>query len=162
MSDNQRLLVYLAGHIHGDWRDRVAELCRQRGLPIDFRGPCTDHGRSDAVGTQTLGVGEQDVGSKEFFKRLQDATGGAINDLRSAVWINRCDLLVAFFDQEQEGIRQWNTPSDIADAARAGKPVLVVGGPKLRHSLKEVAARADAVVETLEQAVEVLAYICEE
>ncbi len=160
MSDCKRLLVYLAGHIHGDWRDRVRQACEGRGLPIDFAGPCTDHGLSDSIGTEILGVTEGDVGDAQFFKQFQDLAGGSINDLRTRVWIARCDLVVAFFDAEHDGLRQWNTPSDIAEAARNGKPVLVVGGPKLRHSLKEVVGRADAAVQTLEQAVDVLAYIC--
>jgi YtoQ family protein len=158
--DDKRLLVYLAGHIHGDWRDRVAAMAGDRDLPVDFAGPCTDHSLSDAIGVQTLGVSEQDVGSAEWFKGIRDATGGAINNLRTRIWIHRCDLLIAFFDQDEPNLRQWNTPTDIGVARAAGKPVLIVGGPKLTHSLKEAAAGADVLVETLEQAVEVLAYIC--
>ena len=49
----------------------------------------------------------------------------------------------------------------IAEAARYGKPVLVVHGGGFRHPLKEIDGRADVVVGTLEQAVEILAYACE-
>ena len=50
----------------------------------------------------------------------------------------------------------------ICNPALRGKPVLVVHGPGFRHPLKELDGRADVVVDSLEQAVEILAYICEE
>ena len=56
--------------------------------------------------------------------------------------------------------RQWNTASDIAEANRHNKPVIVVHGPGFRHALKELNGRADVVVNTLEQATEVLEYVC--
>ncbi len=162
MARSDSLLIYLAGHIHGGWRERVRQMCEERNLPVIFKGPCEDHGRSDAIGVETQDITQDNVGSSDFFSRVQDDLGGRINDLRTGIWISKCDVLIAFFDEEQKGLRQWNTASDIAEAARHGKPVIVVHGPGFRHSLKEVDGRAHAVVETLEQAVEVLAYICEE
>ncbi len=160
MGNSDSLLVYLAGHIHGDWRERVRKMCEERGLPVAFRGPCEDHGRSDTVGVEIRGISEGDVGSPDFFPVVQDEMGGRVNDLRTRVWISRCDLVIAFFDEENKGLRQFNTGSDIAEASRYGKPVIVVHGPGFRHALKEVDGRADIVVDTLEQAVDVLAYIC--
>ena len=155
------LTVFLTGHIHGDWRDRVRQMSEQKGLTITFKGPCEDHGRSDDIGIQTRGVNESDVGPG-YFPRVQDDLGGRINNLRTRVWIAKSDVLIAFFDEDHKNYRQWNTSSDIAEANRHGKPVVVVHGPGFRHSLKELDGRADVVVDSLEQAVEVLAYVCED
>ena len=159
MPNSPDLTVYLAGHIHGDWRDQVRAMADSRGLTIVFKGPSEDHSLSDSIGVQIRGITEADVG-ESFFPRVQDDLGGRINDLRTNIWISKCDILVAFFDEEQRGIRQWNTSSDIGAATACGKPVIVVHGPGFRHSLKEVDGRADVVVDTLEQAVDVLAYVC--
>ncbi len=160
MSDRTSLLIYLAGHIHGDWRERVRKLCEDRGLDITFKGPCEDHGRSDGVGVEIMGIGQEDVG-EEYYPKLQDDLGGRVNNLRTRLWISKCDMLVAFFDDEHKNFRQWSTSSDISEAARYGKPVLVIHGGGFRHALKELDGRADVVVETIEQAVEVLAYACD-
>ena len=162
MPDPNNLLVYLAGHIHGGWRNHVCDLAKGKGLSITFKGPCEDHSLSDDVGVQIQGISEGDVGSSDFFPHVKDALGGRVNNLRTRVWISKCDLLIAFFDEEHKNYRQWNTSSDIGEAARHGKPVIVVHGPGFRHSLKEIDGRVDVVVSSLEQAVEVLAYVCGE
>ena len=82
-----------------------------------------------------------------------------VNNLRARVWIGRSDVLIAYFDEDHKNYRQWNTSSDIGEAVALGKPVIVVHGPGFRHSLKELDGRADVVVDSLEQAVEVLAYV---
>ena len=161
MAHSDSLLVYLSGHIHGGWRDRVRRMCEEKGLSITFKGPCEDHGLSDGIGVRTRGITEGDTGP-DFFSRVQDDLGGRVNNLRTRVWISRCDLLIAFFDQDHKNYRQWNTSSDIGEAARCNKPVISVHGPGFRHALKELDGRTDVVVDTLEQAVEVLAYICGE
>ncbi|MDP6041834.1 MAG: YtoQ family protein [Candidatus Latescibacteria bacterium] len=156
---SQSLLVYLAGHIHGDWRERVRQMSEKKGLDITFKGPCENHGLSDDIGVQIRGITESDVGSGHF-PNVKDDLGGRVNNLRTQVWISRCDVLIAFFDEEHKNYRQWNTSSDIAEAKQYNKPVIVVHGPGFRHSLKELDGRADVVVDSLEQAVEVLSYVC--
>ena len=47
--------VYLAGEIHSDWRERIAEGAERAGLEIGFSSPVTDHGASDEVGVAILG-----------------------------------------------------------------------------------------------------------
>ena len=153
------LLVYLAGHIHGDWRNRVRQMSTDKGLDIAFKGPCENHGLSDDIGVQIRGITENDVGN-DFFPRVKDDLGGRINNLRTRVWISKCDVLIAFFDEDHKNYRQWNTSSDIAEANRHNKPVIVVHGPGFRHSLKELDGRADVVVDTLDQAVDALVYVC--
>lgn len=161
MSNPHSLLIYLAGHIHGGWRDHVRELCQGRGLDITFKGPCENHGLSDDIGVQVRGLSDGDVGNS-YFPRVKDDLGGRVNNLRTRVWIAKCDLLIAFFDEEHKNYRQWNTSSDIAEANRYNKPVIVVHSPGFRHSLKELDGRADVVVDSLEQAVETLTYICDD
>ncbi len=153
------LTVFLSGHIHGGWRDRVRQLAESKGLDIAFKGPCEDHGLSDDIGVQIRGITRDDVG-EDFYPRVQDDLGGRVNNLRAQVWIARSDLLIAFFDEEHKNYRQWNVSSDIGDAVALGKPIIVVHGPGFRHSLKELDGRANVVVDSLEQAVEVLAYVC--
>jgi YtoQ family protein len=159
MAASNDLTVYLAGHIHGDWRDQVRRMAESRGLSITFLGPCEDHGLSDSIGVKIRGITKTDVG-EGYFSRVQDDLGGKVNDLRTRVGISRSDIVIAFFDEDQGGIRQWNTSGDIGEAAAHGKPVIVVHGPGFTHSLKEVDGRANVVVDSLEQAVEVLAYVC--
>ena len=153
------LQVFLTGHIHGDWRDRVRQMSESKGLDITYRGPCEDHGLSDDIGTNIRGISESDVGG-DFFPRVKDDLGGRVNNLRTKIWIAKSDVLIAFFDEDHKNYRQWNTSSDIAEANRHGKPVIVVHGPSFRHSLKELDGRADVVVDSLEQVVDVLAYVC--
>lgn len=153
------LSVFLAGHIHGDWRDRVRQAAEAKGLNITFWGPCEDHGLSDNIGVKIRGIEEGEVG-EGFFPRVQDDLGGRTNNLRTRVWISRCDILVAFYDEDHKNYRQWNTSNDISEAVANGKPVIVVHGPGFRHALKEVDGRADVVVDSLDQMVEVLAYVC--
>jgi len=161
MPDKESLLVYLAGHIHGDWRERVRKMAEQRGLPVRFYGPREDHARSDSVGFDVLALTAGDVGEK-LANLVRDNLGGRANNLRTRLWIGKCDLVLAFFDGEHTNLRQWNTAADIGVAQALGKPVLIVRTPSLVHSLKELAPRADFVVDTLEQAIDVLAYIFED
>jgi YtoQ family protein len=158
MSQNQ-LIVFLSGHVHGNWRDQVRQMAKDKGLSITFKGPCEDHELSDDIGVQIRGITEADVGA-DFFPRIKDDLGGRVNGLRTQVWISKCDVLIAFFDEEHKNYRQWNVSSDIGEAISNGKPVIMVRGQGYRHSLKELVPRTDFVVETLEQAVEVLAYVC--
>ncbi len=95
MTNPDTLLVYLAGHIHGGWRDHVRKLCAEKGLEITFKGPCEDHGLRDDIGVKVLGVSESNVGESGYFPRVKDDLGGRVNDLRTRVWIARCDLLIA-------------------------------------------------------------------
>lgn len=160
MAKDAEILVYLAGHIHSEWRARVREMAESHGLAARFCGPQEDHGRSDNIGFEVLGLKAGDVGEK-LAGRVRDELGGRVNNLRTRLWISRCDLMLAFFDGEHKSLRQWNTASDIALAQSLGKPVLLARSAEFVHSLKEMGPRADVVVDSLEQAVEVLAYVLE-
>jgi len=53
--DNGNWNVYLAGEIHSDWRERIADGVKDAGLPVTLLAPVTDHGASDDVGVDILG-----------------------------------------------------------------------------------------------------------
>lgn len=145
-----RITVYLAGEIHGDWRDELRTEIRRRDLPVDFVGPQEQHDRSDAVGEDILGP---QPGS-----RYRDLMGARANTLRTRVLMRRADLVVAFFG---ERYKQWNTAADAGAAVAAGLPLLLVRGPELVHALKELDALAAFTAESLGQAAEAIAYIFE-
>lgn len=144
------ITIYLAGEIHTSWRSQFRELVEARGLPVEFVGPQEDHDRSDDIGEAILG--------EQPSSRYRDLMGASVNTLRTRVWLRRADLVVAFFGEEY---RQWNSAADAGAAVAAGLPLLLVRAPKLTHALKELDALATFTVETLEQAVEALAYIFE-
>ncbi len=64
-------------------------------------------------------------------------------------------MIALFGDQ----YRQWNTAMDATTAINKGKPLIVIRPEDLIHSLKELSNKANVTVETIEQAVQVLAYI---
>ena len=152
------LTVFLSGHVHGSWRDDVRKMAEAKDLPITFKGPCEDHGQSDDVGVDIRGISESDVGPG-FYPNLKDDLGGRVNNRRNRIWLAKSDVLIAFFDADHKHYRQWNVASDIGEANRLGVPVIVVHSPVFRHAMKELGARSDVVVNSLEQAVEVLAYV---
>ena len=144
------ITVYLAGEIHSDWRDVLREGISQRDLPVRFVGPQEQHDRSDAIGEDILG--------RQGSDRYRDLAGAGVNTLRTRVLLRRADLVVAYFGKEY---RQWNTAADAGAAVAAGVPLLLVRAEEHIHALKELDAMATFTVETLEQAVEAIAYIFE-
>ena len=146
----RKLVVYLAGEIHSDWRDRLAEHVASRDLPVEFVGPQLVHDRSDSVGEDILG--------EQPGPRYRDLMGARINTLRTRVALRRADLVVAFFGDKY---KQWNTAADAGAAVAGGLPLILVRDESLTHALKEVDAMASVTVETLEQAADVIAYVFE-
>ena len=94
------LVVYLAGQIHDDWRDELANKAKERNLPLVFVGPQTNHDESDDIGEVILG--------KQPGKLYRDDASAAINNLRTQVLLNKADVVVALFgEQYDSGTRQW-------------------------------------------------------
>ncbi|MFA7744116.1 YtoQ family protein [Salinicoccus roseus] len=145
-----QLTVYLAGQIHDDWREEVKQIAGEKGLPLDFVGPQTNHNRSDNIGEDILG--EQPSG---FFK---DDAASAVNNLRTQVLMQKSDVVIALFGEKY---KQWNTAMDASAAVTLGKPLIIVRPEELIHPLKELSNKANITVETIEQALDVLAYIYE-
>jgi len=141
-------IVYLAGEIHSDWRERIARGVRDADLPVELTAPVTDHGASDDCGVAILG--EEASG---FWK---DHKGAGVNSIRTRSMIEEADLVVVRFGDKY---RQWNAAFDAGYAAALGKPVVTLHPPDLNHALKEVDGAARAVVEEPEQVVDLLRYV---
>lgn len=140
------LNVYLAGEIHTDWRDRIAEGAAH--LDVTFTAPVTDHAASDDCGVAILGA--------EADKVWHDRKGAGINAIRTRKAIADADVVVVRFGDKY---KQWNAAFDAGQAAALGKALIVKHGPDHAHALKEIDAAALAVCETPEQVVQVLDYV---
>ena len=123
------LIVYLAGEIHSDWRERIISGAEAAGLPVEFLAPVTDHPASDEVGAAILGAEADD-----FWK---DHKGALVNSIRTRTALERCDLVVVKFGEKY---RQWNAAFDAGYAAALGKQLVVIHPPEFTHALKEVDA----------------------
>jgi len=141
-------LVYLAGEIHSDWRDRIEHGVDEAGLPVELSGPVTDHGASDDCGVAILGAEQS-----SFWK---DRKGAGINAIRTRTMIEESDLVVVRFGEKY---KQWNAAFDAGYAAALGKPLVILHPEEHDHALKEVDAAANAVAREPEQVVEILRYV---
>ncbi len=144
--------VYLAGEIHSDWRERIAEGAKEAGLDVTFTSPVTDQGASDEVGVAILGKE-----SEGFWK---DHKGAGVNAIRTQTLIRNADVVVVRFGEE---FRQWNAAFDAGFAAALGKPIITLHPPEhaYAHALKEIDRAAMATAEEPEQVVDVLRYVLE-
>ncbi|MGZ5320385.1 MAG: YtoQ family protein [Solirubrobacterales bacterium] len=142
--------VYLAGEIHSDWRERIAEGAELAGLDVSFSSPVTDHGASDDVGVAILGPE-----SESFWK---DHKGAGVNAIRTQTAIRRADVVVVRFGEKY---KQWNAAFDAGFAAALGKPIVTLHPPEHDHALKEVDRAAVATAREPEQVVEILRYVLE-
>lgn len=139
--------VYLSGEIHTDWRCEIEDGTRAAGLDIAFSAPVTDHAASDDCGVAILG-GED----KKFW---HDRKGAGVNAIRTRTLIEKADVVVVRFGDKY---KQWNAAFDAGYAAALGKALIVQHAPEHAHALKEVDEAAQAVAETPQQVVQVLAY----
>lgn len=143
-----KLTVYLAGEIHTSWREEIKEMAKARVLPIDFVGPMENHELSDRIGEDILGEQPNPI--------LRDEAASSINNLRTQVLMNKSDVVIALFGKEY---KQWNTAMDASATVALGKPLILVRPQELHHPLKELSRKANVTVESVEQVIEVLAYI---
>lgn len=145
-----RLTIYLAGEIHSSWREEIKEKAQTLQLPVDFVGPMENHARSDAIGEEILGEQPDAV--------FRDEAASSFNNLRTQVLMQKADLVIALFGEKY---RQWNTAMDASTALTLGKPLILICPKELHHPLKELSNKANATVETVNQAMKALAYIFE-
>ncbi len=145
-----RLTIYLAGEIHSSWREEIKEKAQTLQLPVDFVGPMENHARSDAIGEEILGEQPDAV--------FRDEAASSFNNLRTQVLMQKADLVIALFGEKY---RQWNTAMDASTALTLGKPLILIRPKELHHPLKELSSKANATVETVNQAMKALAYIFE-
>ncbi|AXI10401.1 hypothetical protein CUC15_16305 [Oceanobacillus zhaokaii] len=145
-----KLVIYLAGQIHDNWRGELMQQAQERNYSFEFVAPQTDHDRSDDIGEVILG--------KQPSNLYRDDAASAVNNLRTQVLMAKSDVVVAVFGEKY---RQWNTAMDVSTALTLNKPVIIVRPEKLIHPLKELSNKANVTVENIEQALEVLGYIFE-
>ncbi|MFP3358336.1 YtoQ family protein [Planococcus sp. SIMBA_143] len=145
-----RLTVYLAGEIHSSWREEIKKKSLALDLPVDFVGPMEDHDRSDNIGEEILGEQPNTI--------FKDAAASSFNNLRTSVLMEKSDLVIALFGEQY---KQWNTAMDASAALASHKPLIVIRPEKLHHPLKELSQKANATVETCDQAIKALSYIFE-
>ncbi|MFG6148235.1 YtoQ family protein [Halobacillus sp. B23F22_1] len=142
--------VYLAGQIHDNWRDEVRTKAKERELPVTFVGPQENHERSDQVGEDILG--------EQPGKVFTDEAASDINNFRTQLLLEKSDAVIALFG---ESYKQWNTALDAGLALKGNKPLILVRPESLIHPLKELSNQANVTVESIDQALDVLAYVYE-
>ena len=140
-------VVYLAGEIHSDWRDRIAAGVADAGLPVVLTHPVTDHAASDDCGVAILGA--------ENDKFWHDHKGAGVNAIRTGTLIREADVVVVRFGEK---FKQWNAAFDAGQAAALGTPLITLHPPEHDHALKEVDRAALAVAREPEQVVAILRY----
>ncbi|MDH3974482.1 MAG: YtoQ family protein [Deltaproteobacteria bacterium] len=139
--------VYLSGEIHTDWRDRIKEGAKAKGLDITFTSAVTDHEASDAAG---------DVLGEEANQFWRDHKSAKVNAIRTKSLIEKSDLVVVRFGDKY---KQWNAAFDAGFCAALGKPYVTLHGEDIIHPLKEVDGSAMAWATTPEQVVDILVYV---
>ena len=148
-AESQRIwIVYLAGEIHSDWRERIAAGVEQAGLPVLLTHPVTDHPASDDCGVAILGP--------EDDKFWHDHKGAGVNAIRTGTLIREADVVVVRFGDKY---KQWNAAFDAGQAAALGTPLITLHPPEHDHALKEVDRAALAVAREPEQVVDILRYV---
>ena len=143
-----RLNVYLSGEVHSDWRACIERLSDERGLPVEFSAPITDHASSDDCGVAILG--------EEDNRFWHDHKGAKVNAIRTRTLLERADVVVVRFGEKY---RQWNAAFDAGMASALGKPYVTLHPVEHDHALKEVDSGAMAVTRTPDQVVEILTYV---
>lgn len=142
------LTVYLAGQIHDNWREEIAQKAKVKSLPLHFVAPQTNHDRSDNIGEEILGIQPS-----AYYK---DNAASDINNFRTQVLMQKADIVIALFGEKY---KQWNTAMDASTAIAMNKPTIIIRPESLIHPLKELSNKANVTVETVDQAIEVIRYI---
>ena len=139
--------VYLAGEIHSDWRQKIMQGAKDKGLDITFTSAVTEHEASDAAG---------DVLGKEDNGFWRDHKSSKVNAIRTKNMIQKCDIAIIRFGDKY---KQWNAAFDAGYCAALSKPYITLHAEDIIHPLKEVDAAAMAWAQTPEQVVDLLKYV---
>ena len=140
--------VYLCGEIHSDWRERIQGGASAANLPVEFLSPITDHEASDSVGDRILGP--------EADSFWHDHKAAGINAIRIRAMLESADLVVVRFGEKY---KQWNAAFEAGYAVALGTPIIILHDAGHNHALKDIDAAAQAVAETPEQVVKILAHV---
>ena len=142
-----KLIVYLSGEIHTDWRDQIQNGAKENNLEIEFVSAVTDHDASDAAGDC---LGEE---NNQFWR---DHKSAKVNIIRTKTLIEKSDLAVIRFGEKY---KQWNAAFDAGYCAATGTPYVTLHEDDIVHPLKEVDGSAMAWAKTTEQVIEILKYV---
>ena len=145
-----RLTVYLAGEIHTSWRQDLMDKAQEKGLDLEFVSPQLVHDRSDNIG--------EDVQGTQPTAYFRDLAASDINNFRTEVLLKKSDIVVALFGEQY---KQWNTAMDLSTAIALGKSTIMIRPEAFIHPLKELSRKSNVTVSTVDQAVDVLAYVFE-
>ena len=104
--------VYLAGEIHTNWREEIAD--GAQNLNVMFTAPVTDHEASDDCGVKIMG--------SEQLKFWHDHKGAKLNAIRTRRFIEEADVIVVRFGEKY---KQWNAAFEAGYAAALGKSIIV-------------------------------------
>lgn len=148
MTNTRTWRVYLAGEIHSDWRQRIAEGIEAANLPVVLTAPVTDHEASDNAGTAVFGED-----ARPFWN---DHLGARVNAIRTRTHIDEADIVVVCFGPKY---KQWNAAFDAGYAVANGKPIVTLHDVEHDHALKEVNGAAMATCREPEQVVAILRYV---
>ena len=140
--------IYLSGEIHSDWRDQIETKAKAAALPVTFSAPITNHAYSDDCGVEILG--------SEPNKFWHDRKGAQVNAIRTRTMIEKSDIVIVRFGDKY---KQWNAAFDAGYASALDKSLIVMHQPEHAHALKEVDAAALAVVENVDQIIDILRYV---
>lgn len=141
--------VYLSGEIHTDWREKIIEGVKEKGMDITFTSAVTNHEASDAAG---------DPLGKERGNFWRDHKSAKVNAIRTKNLIGKSDLVIVRFGDKY---KQWNAAFDAGYCAALGKPYITLHDEEIIHPLKEVDGSAMAWATNVEQIVEILEYVVE-
>ena len=143
--------VYLSGEIHSDWRERIESGVKAAGLPIELVSPVTVHEDSDDCGVAIFGA--------ESDKFWHDRKGAQLNAIRTQTLLKSADIAIVQFGEKY---KQWNAAFEAGYAVAIGTPIITLHDGGLNHALKDIDAAAQAVAETPEQVVQILAYVTQD
>ncbi len=140
--------IYLSGEIHTDWRDQIEAKAFTAALPVTFSAPVTNHEFSDDCGVEILGA--------EPNKFWHDHKGAQVNAMRTRTMIEKADIVIVRFGEKY---KQWNAAFDAGYASALGKSLIIMHQADHAHALKEVDAAALAVVDSVDQIIDILRYV---
>ena len=88
---------FVAGEIHSNWRDVIAEGVTDHSLPVRLHSPNTSHEDSDDCGAYILGMQQE--------RPNWDRLGASMNAVRTCTLLKEADIVVVRFGEKY---RQWN------------------------------------------------------
>lgn len=150
------LSVYLSGDIHTAWREELAAALDAAALPVTLLAPNCVHKDSDDGANVILGEEE-----KNFW---YDYKSQSMNAIRNRTLMSRADVVVARFLDDPR-YPQWDAAYEAGLATGMGKPLVVMhdhtAETMMDHKLKSIDVDARAVVTTVEELVNLLAFLTE-